>query len=52
MDRRFAARLEALLDDATVHPAVLRDVLPRLERFLEPFAALLATAQQGIHLHE
>lgn len=52
MDRRFAARLEELLDDATVHPAVVRDMLPRLERFVEPFAALLATTEQRAHLHE
>ena len=52
MDRRFAARLEELLDHATVHPAVLRDMLPRLERFVEPFAALLATTEQREHLHE
>lgn len=52
MERRFATRLEELLDDATVNPAVLRDMLPRLERFVEPFAALLATPEQGEHLHE
>ena len=52
MERRFAGRLEQLLDDATVNPAVLRDMLPRLERFVEPFASLLATPQQGTHLHE
>jgi SRSO17 transposase len=52
MERRFAARLEDLLDEATVNPAVLRDMLPRLERFVEPFAALLATPEQGRHLHE
>lgn len=52
MDRRFAARLEELLDDATVHPAVVRDMLPRLERFVEPFAALLATTEQRAHVHE
>jgi SRSO17 transposase len=52
MERRFSARLEQLLDDATVSPAVLRNMLPRLERFVEPFAALLETPQQGTHLHE
>src|SRR5712691_763850 len=52
MERRFAARLEELLDDATVHPAVLRDMLPRLERFVEPFAALLATTEQRTHVKE
>ena len=52
MERRFSTRLQQLLDDATVNPAVLRDMLPRLERFVEPFAALLATPEQGAHLHE
>jgi len=47
MERRFSARLKELLDDATVKPAVLRDLLPRPERFVEPFAALLTTSQQG-----
>ena len=52
MERRFAARLEELLDDAIVSPAVLRDMLPRLERFVEPFAASLATNEQRTHLHQ
>ncbi|MBI1832952.1 MAG: IS701 family transposase [Planctomycetes bacterium] len=52
MERRFSTRLQQLMDDATVNPAVLRDMLPRLERFVEPFAALLATPEQGTHLHE
>ena len=52
MERRFAARLAELLDDATVNPAVLRDMLPRLERFVEPFAALLTTTEQRGHLNE
>jgi SRSO17 transposase len=52
MERRFSTRLQQLMDDATVNPAVLRDMLPRLERFVEPFGALLATPEQGTHLHE
>jgi SRSO17 transposase len=52
MERRFADRLEQLLDDATVKPAVLRDMLPRLERFVEPFAAVLETPEQRKHLHD
>ncbi len=52
MERRFTARLQDLLNDATVHPAVLRAMLPRLESFVKPFAALLATPEQGTHLHE
>lgn len=52
MERRFATRLEELLDDAIVVPAVLRDMLPRLERFVQPFATLLATPEQHAHLQE
>jgi SRSO17 transposase len=52
MERRFAARLEELLDDAIVAPAVLRDMLPRLERFVQPFATLLDTPEQHAHLQE
>jgi SRSO17 transposase len=52
MERRFAARLEQLLDDATVEPAVLSNLLPRLETFVQPFAALLTTPQQRTHLHD
>ena len=52
MERRFAARLDELLDAAVVKPAVLRDMLPRLERFVEPFAALLETPEQRTHAHE
>jgi SRSO17 transposase len=52
MERRFASRLKELLNDATVDPAVLRDMLPRLERFVQPFAALLPTPEQQTHLHE
>src|SRR6266849_1177073 len=52
MERRFAARLEELLDDAIVEPAVVSDLLPRLKRFVAPFAALLATSEQRTHLQE
>ena len=52
MERRFSNHLEQLMADATVKPGVLRDLLPRLERFIEPFADLMATPQQRRHLHE
>jgi len=51
MERRFRVRLEELLDDAVVSPAVPQGMLPRLERFLEPFLAALDTAQQRAHAH-
>lgn len=46
MERRFRVRLEEMLGDAEVHPNVLRGVLPRLERFLQPFVAVLPTPEQ------
>lgn len=49
MERRFRIRLEELLDDAQVHPGVLRDVLPRLESFVRPFVRTLATTEQQSH---
>jgi SRSO17 transposase len=49
MERRFGVRLDDLLDDAVVNPAVLRSMLPRLEQFLEPFVVALETAEQRTH---
>lgn len=49
MDRRFAARRDKLLADAHVDPAILRGLLPRLERFLDPFVALLQRREQTQH---
>jgi SRSO17 transposase len=49
MDRRFAARRDQLLADAEVDPRILRGVLPRLERFLDPFVELLQRSEQGGH---
>jgi SRSO17 transposase len=41
MDRRFELRLDELLADAELQPAMLWGLVPRLERFLEPFSAHL-----------
>src|SRR5207237_835688 len=49
MDRRFAARRDELLADAEVDPQILRGILPRLERFLDPFVASLQRSEQGLH---
>jgi SRSO17 transposase len=46
MDRRFQLRLDELLADAELHPVMLRGLVPRLERFLEPFAAHLEIKAQ------
>jgi len=37
MERRFAKRLEQLEADAELRPQLLKGLLPRLERFLQPF---------------
>ncbi len=49
MERHFAARRAQLLADAEVDPRILRAVLPRLERFLDPFLELLQRREQGQH---
>ena len=49
MDRRFAARREQLLADAEVDRRILHGVLPRLERFLDPFVALLQRREHDAH---
>jgi SRSO17 transposase len=51
MERRFRVRLDELLADALVEAAVPRGMLPRLERFLQPFLASLGTAEQRHHAH-
>ena len=51
MQRRFADRRDQLLADAEVDPCILRGVLPRLERFLEPFLPRLQRSEQAHHAH-
>lgn len=46
MERRFRIRLDELRADAEVRPGLIRGVLPRLERFLEPFVSSLQTPQR------
>ena len=52
MERRFDLRLEALLDDAVLDPRIPEGMLERLERFVEPFAAIMESSQQERHLGE
>src|SRR6478672_1766902 len=48
MERRFRVRLGELLDDAEVHPGLLRGVATRLEGFVRPFAASVGSnARRG-----
>ena len=49
MERCFAARRDQLLANAEVDPSILRGVLPRLERFLEPFVEGLQRSEQALH---
>jgi len=51
MEHRVAARRKQLLADAEVDPRIFRGVLPRLERFLDPFVELLQRSEQGSHAH-
>ena len=46
MERRFKVRKEALLEEAQVSRAVFLGSLQRLERFVQPFASLLARPEQ------
>lgn len=46
MERRYEVRLNELLDDAVMAPELLKGMLARLERFVEPFAALLQRVEQ------
>lgn len=52
MDRRFAAHRDRLLEDAEVDPRVLRDLQPRLDRFLDPFADCLQRSEQEEHVRD
>jgi SRSO17 transposase len=46
MERRFRIRLDELLVDSEVSAGLLRGVMPRLEKFLQPFLAALPTQEQ------
>ena len=52
MERRFESRMEEMVAQAQVSPAILRGMLQRLERFVEPFAALLTEPEQRRHVSE
>ena len=52
MDRRFEARLSAMLAQAEVAPELIDGFLRRLETFVQPFAASLAEPEQRRHTVE
>src|SRR5215469_16621258 len=49
MQRRFATRRQELLADSQVDPRICHAVLPRLERFLDPFVQRLQRHEQAQH---
>lgn len=49
MEAEFESRKQELLEECTVAPQVFERVLPRLERFLQPFVACLARREQVEH---
>ena len=52
MDRRFDSRLDEMMEQAKVTPELLRGLLPRLSRFLDPFVESLREPEQKQHAVE
>jgi SRSO17 transposase len=52
VDHRFPSRLNEMMDQAVVTPDLLKDLLPRLEVFMAPFAATLVETEQRRHAAE
>ncbi len=52
MDHRFTARLDEMMDQAEVSPELLRDLLPRLNQFVQPFVKNLLGPEQIRHAAE
>jgi SRSO17 transposase len=51
MEAQFEVRKQELLDECAVAPQIFEQVMPRLERFMEPFVELLARQEQIDHAH-
>jgi SRSO17 transposase len=49
MEAKYEVRKEELLNECTVAPQVFDRVLPRLERFMEPYVASLVRSEQVEH---
>ena len=49
MERRFELRMDALMDECEVAPAVFQGMMPRLEQFVAPFAECLRRCEQKEH---
>jgi len=52
MERRFESRLKEMLAQAQVSPEILRGVLPRLEKFVEPFPEHIRVPEYRRHAAE
>ena len=52
MERRFELRVEELLKDAELDPRIPDGMLDRLERFVEPYVAIMESPAQQQHLWE
>jgi SRSO17 transposase len=52
MDRRFEWRFDEMMEQAEVSPELLRDLLPRVRTFLEPFLQSLPEPSQKRHAAE
>jgi SRSO17 transposase len=52
MGQRFDSRLNEMLEQAHVPTDILEDLLPRLEKFVEPFAATLPGPEHQRHAAE
>jgi SRSO17 transposase len=51
MDAIYEARKQELLDECTISPQVFGRVMPRLERFMQPFVATFVRSEQVDHAH-
>jgi SRSO17 transposase len=51
MDANYEDRKRELLDECSVAPQVFERVMPRLERFMQPFVATLVRREQVDHAH-
>ncbi len=52
MERRFEQRVEELLEGAVLDPRIPEGMTDRLERFIEPFAAIMESTEQERHVWE
>ena len=52
MERRFEARLQEMMAQAEVSPDLLRELMPRLTEFVQPFVADRLTPEQIRHTTE